>query len=296
MGVYLGGDGQIQIIRTASGNSMFATVNASDVSADNKRLSVGGAYLQLITGDRVQFKTQDGSDLQFAQSMGGDSDVIRYVHVDAIGGLRLYDTFAKAVTGGKAGSETLDAPTAAQDITIKVMGDPDKDRCLAQVRSFSITTARENIDLTCLSQHYRNKYESGLIQGQGRLSCFWAYDELCANGDIAGIEFGEYLAQVCIRVVQGAGFHGRFFLHNTGTTDAASTWYECETCLISNVAVSVQSGQLITAEIDFVTSGPIVLRHGQPPAFLLQEPAGVEDLFLLEGTGDNKLELENFDE
>ena len=84
MGVYLGGDGQIQIIRTASGNSMYATVNASDVSADNN-LSVGGAYLQLITGDRVQFKTQDGSDLQFAQSMGGDSDVIRYVHVDAIG-------------------------------------------------------------------------------------------------------------------------------------------------------------------------------------------------------------------
>ena len=295
MGVYLGGDGQIQIIRTASSSSMYATVHASDVSTDNNRLSVTGAYLQLITGDRVQFKTQDGSDLQFAQSMGGDSDVIRYVHVDAIGGIRLYDSFAKAVTGGKATSETLDAPTGSQDITIRVMGDPDKDRCLAEVRNFTITTARENIDLTCLSQQFRNRYESGLIQGQGRLSCFWAYDELCANGEISGIEFGEYLAQVCIRVVQGAGFHGRFFLHNAGTTETSSTWYECETCLVSNVALTVQPGQLITAEIDFVTSGPIVLRHGQPPAFLLQEPAGVEDMFLLEGTGDNKLELENND-
>ena len=121
MGVYLGGDGQIQIIRTASSSSMYATVHASDVSTDNNRLSVTGAYLQLITGDRVQFKTQDGSDLQFAQSMGGDSDVIRYVHVDAIGGIRLYDSFAKAVTGGKATSETLDAPTGSQDITIRVM-------------------------------------------------------------------------------------------------------------------------------------------------------------------------------
>ena len=72
----------------------------------------------------------------------------------------------------------------------------------------------------------------------------------------------EYLAQVCIRVVQGAGFHGRFFRTTQATTNAASTWYECETCLISNVAVAVQPGQLITAEIDFVTSGPIVLlRH-----------------------------------
>ena len=156
MGVYLGGDGQIQIIRTASSSSMYATVHASDVSTDNNRLSVTGAYLQLITGDRVQFKTQDGSDLQFAQSMGGDSDVIRYVHVDAIGGVRLYDSFAKAVTGGKATSETR----CAQGRRITIRSWVPIKTVVGSGSQFSITTVRENIDLTCLSQHYRNKYET----------------------------------------------------------------------------------------------------------------------------------------
>ena len=79
-------------------------------------MSIDGAYFQLITGDRVQFKTQDGSDLQFAQTMGGDNDVIRCVHVDEIGGLRFYDTFAKAVAGGKSQSETIDMPSSSQEI------------------------------------------------------------------------------------------------------------------------------------------------------------------------------------
>ena len=89
------------------------------------------ALLPLITGDRVQFKTQDGSDLQFAQTMGGDNDVIRYVHVDEIGGLRFYDTFAKAVAGGKSQSETIDMPSSSQEMLVKTMGEPDRDRCLA---------------------------------------------------------------------------------------------------------------------------------------------------------------------
>lgn len=295
MGVYLGGEGQVLITRTASGTSMYATVATSDVDTNRNRLSIEGAYFQLITGDRVQFKTQDGSDLQFAQTMGGDSDVIRYVHVDEIGGIRFYDTFAKAVAGGKSQAEIIDAPSSSQQVLIRVMGEPDRERCLAQIRSFSITTSRENIDLTCLSEHYRNHYESGLIQGQGRLSCYWAYEALCKHGDVNDLEFAEYLAQVCIRVVQGAGFHGRFFLHYEELTDSASTWYECETCLISNVAIAVQPGQIITAEIDFVTSGPIVLRHGMPVDFLLQEPVGLDEMFLLEQGGDSKLELENND-
>jgi hypothetical protein len=295
MGVYLGGEGQIQVTRTASSSAMFTTLAASDVDTVRNRFSVDGAYLQLITGDRVQFKTQDGTDLQFAQTMGGDSDVIRFVHVDEIGGLRLYDTFSKAVTGGKSQAEVLDAPSDSQAITVKVLGEPDEDRCLAQVQSFTLTTSRDNIDLTCLSQQYRNNYENGLIQGQGQLTCFWAYDQLCQNGEIGDVEFGEYLARLCIRVVQGAGSHGRFFLHYAETTNQSSTWYECETCLISNVAVQVEPSQLITAEIDFVTSGPIVLRHGQPPEFLLQKTGGVEGMFELEQNTSSFLELENND-
>lgn len=299
MGVYLGDQGRVVISRTASQMSMYTTLNVDDVAVDRQRLSIDGASLQLITGDRVRFKTQDGTDLQFAQTMGGDDDVIRYVHVDSMGGVRLYDTFAAAVKGGKAGSLSLDTPTKAQDITVWVMGEPAKERAVADIRSFSITTSRENIDITCLNQHFRNNYENGLIAGQGTLNCFWSYADACNSGECSGedVEFAEYLARLCIRVVQGASFAGYFYLYydGKGTQSEKSTWYECQDCIITNVAVNVDPTQLITAEIQFVTSGPIALRHGRPPSYLEQEQ-GDDDFFMLEQDASSYIELENDDD
>jgi hypothetical protein len=297
MGVYLGDKGRVLISRTASQMSMYTTLNVDDVSVERQRLSIDGAALQLITGDRVRFKTQDGSDLQFAQTMGGDDDVIRWVNVDGMGGVRLYDSFSAAVKGGKSRSLQLDTPTAAQDITVRVMGEPDVERCLAEIRNFSITTSRENIDITCLNQHFRNNYENGLIAGQGSLNCFWSHETDCGSSAAdSDVEFAEYLARLCIRVVQGASFAGYFYLYYGGEGSHAenSTWYECQDCIVTNVAVSVQPDQLITAEIQFVTSGPIVLRHGRPPSFLVQEEAEF-GLFDLEQDVDSHIELENDD-
>ena len=66
MAVYLGDKGRVVISRTQSRQSaMFTTLNVDDVAVERRRLSIDGAAFQLITGDRVRFKTQDGSDLQF---------------------------------------------------------------------------------------------------------------------------------------------------------------------------------------------------------------------------------------
>jgi len=300
MAIYLGDSGRVVISRTASQQSMFTTLNKDDVAVERQRLSIDGAALQLITGDRVRFKTQDGSDLQFAQTMGGDDDIVRWVHVDGMGGIRLYDSFSAAVKGGKAGSLKPDAPTTAQQITIRVMGEPNVERCVASIRDYSITTSRENIDITCLNQHFRNNYENGLIAGQGTINCFWSYETDCGGNSSAedtDVEFAEYLARLCIRVVQGASFAGYFYLYYGGEGDSAeeSTWYECQDCIITNVAVTVEPTQLISAEIQFVTSGPIALRHGRPPSFLTQEEAEF-GLFDLEQDADGHIELENDDE
>lgn len=297
MGVYLGDSGRVVISRSASQMSMYTTLQVDDVAVDRQRLSIEGAALQLTTGDRVQFKTQNGSDLQFAQTAGADDDIIRWVHVDGMGGIRLYDSFSAAVKGGKSNSLQLDAPAEAQDITVRVVGEPDLERCVANVRNFSITTSRENIDITCLNQHFRNNYENGLIQGQGTLNCFWSHEADCALADEGNIDFAEYLARLCIRVVQGASFAGYFYLYNGGygSHSKDSTWYECQDCIITNVAVNVDPTQLITAEIQFVTSGPIVLRHGRPPAFLVQEESEF-GLFELEQSDSSYIELENDDD
>ena len=300
MAVYLGDKGRVVISRTQSRQSaMFTTLNVDDVAVERRRLSIDGAAFQLITGDRVRFKTQDGSDLQFVSSIDtADDDIIRFVHVDPIGGIRLYDTFSEAVKGGKTSAIELDAPTSAQEITVKVMGEPSQERCVANVRNFSITTSRENIDTTCLNQHFRNNYENGLIAGQGTLNCLWSYEADCADAiDTDEIEFAEYLARLCIRVVQGASFEGFFYLYygGDGTFAEDSTWYQCDDCIITNVAVSVEPTQLITAEIQFVTSGPIALRHGRPPAFLIQEEPD-SGLFELEQDESSYIELENDDD
>ena len=306
MGVYLGDKGRVVISRTASQQSMFTKLEKDDVAVERQRLSIDGAALQLITGDRVRFKTLDGSKLQFAKSIkGADDDIIRFVHVDAMGGIRLYDSFSGAVKGGKTGSLELDAPTAAQEITVRVMGEPSVQRCVADVRSFSITTSRENIDITCLNQHFRNNYENGLVQGQGTLSCLWSYEVDCGDATTSDVEFAEYLARLCIRVVQGASFAGYFYLYygGDGTFSEDSTWYECQDCIITNVAVNVEPTQLIAAEIQFVTSGPIALRHGRAPVFIKQEEStgnsradgDAGGFFRLEQAEDDFIELENDD-
>ena len=299
MAVYLGDKGRVVISRTQSKQSaMFTTLNIDDVSVGRKRLSIDGAAFQLITGDRVRFKTQDGSDLQFAQTAGGDDDIIRWVNVDGMGGIRLYDSFSEAIKGGKSSALELDEPTSAQEITVKVMGEPDRERCVADVRNFSITTSRENIDTTCLNQHFRNNYENGLIAGQGTVRCLWSYEADCAQAiDSGDMEFAEYLARLCIRVVQGASFEGFFYLHygGYGTSSEASTWYQCDDCIITNVAISVDPTDLIAADIQFVTSGPIALRHGKPPSYLVQEESEF-GLFDLEQDANSQIELENDDD
>ena len=226
-----------------------------------------------------------------------DDDVIRYVNVDGMGGVRLYDSFSAAVKGGKSRALELDEPTEAQDITVRVMGEPTVERCLAELRNFSITTSRENIDITCLNQHFRNNYENGLIAGQGTLSCFWSYGTDCGDATNSEVEFAEYLARLCIRVVQGASFAGYFYLYygGYGSHSEDSTWYECQDCIITNVVVNVDPSQVITADIQFVTSGPIVLRHGRPPAYLVQEEPD-RGMFDLEQDADSHIELENNDD
>ena len=161
-------------------------------------------------------------------------------------------------------------PNSEQLISIRVVPQSKK-KCLANVRSFEITTTRENIDTTTLNNRFRQQYEDGLILGQGVLQCFWKATDECTLAEGNESEFAEYVAQLCIRLVQGCDFHGYFFLYYSEETDEKATWYECEDCLVTNVAVNVDPQQMINTQIQFVTSGPIVLRHGYPPSYILQE-------------------------
>ena len=90
-----------------------------------------------------------------------DNDVTRWVHVDQTGGIRLYTIYQDAVNGGKDNAVELVAPSSDQNIVVDVVKTA---HCIAQMRSWEITTQRETVDTTILGEEYRQFYDQGLDQ------------------------------------------------------------------------------------------------------------------------------------
>ena len=286
MSVYLGNQGQIELERVQSNRWLHTELAKSDVNQARKRFSVNFATGALITGDLVTIATEDGSRLQLV-SGHTYPDWTGYIHVDDIGGIRLFTSFADALSNSVELALNLIQPIETQ--AIKIQTQTDKFRCLAQVTSFDMTTNRELIQTTSLCQEFQNQFEAGLISGQGRMSCFWEHqlkdcDDMLHSCNPAELEFSVYLARLVIRLQQGAKFRGNFYIYKDDINNA-SVWYACD-CVVSSVQVAVEPTQLITTEIDFVTTGPILLRQFSEVNYILQEDS---DLILLESNQDGAL-------
>lgn len=273
MTIFIGDSGRVLIERKASNTALLTTVNASDVRAGVNRFSIDFGHEQITSGDRIEIRTigaDEGSTINWIDHPDVDDSFTRHAHVDAAGGIRLYDTFAEAIVGDKSRAIQLKEPTKAQETKISLKEDTQAN-CLAEVKEYQITTNRETIDTTHLGANYIKQYESGLIQGQGTLECFWTQpdpDDCDYRVQEEDQEFASYLARLCIRLVHGAAFHGYFYVYSDGSNITRSVWYESASCIVTNVSVTVSPTQVIETRIDFVTSGPIVLREGYLPAYL----------------------------
>ena len=267
MGIYLGDSGHVELTRDSLNTPLSSLLGPSDVNVQLKRFSFDFPVGALITGDSIEIKTEDGSDLELVAGHQYP-DGKWYCNADPVGGIRLYQSFEDAINGGIDRALTLVAPTTEKRILVKTLGVIS--RCIANVSSYEITTARETVDLTSLGEEHRRFYASGLISGQGTLTCFWSYKaSICDSQGFTGShEYPYYLSQLVIRAQQGASFKGRFYL-NTETPNAF-IWYEAE-CIVTNVAMSFAPTQALSSQVQFVTTGPIELRMGMPPGYLLQE-------------------------
>ena len=269
MTVYLGDSGGIELERT-SGEPVALTLLSGDVSVAKRRFSpeedVQGVF---ISGDQVDIRTVDGSELHLIDGHAYP-DWRGFIFVDALGGLRLFNSFQKAVSGEKQNAvELVDWPDR-QDITITTRSDGFTP--LAKITSYDFTTERETINTSVLGSQFVQQYEAGLIQGQGTIDCFWEWQyQLCGpDNQAAGVEFSAYLARLCVRVTQGADFIGRFFVYKDRNPGNNSVWHEAR-CVITSVSISVDVDQAITSTIEFVTTDQFKLLTGVAPAYLLQE-------------------------
>ena len=280
MTIYLGTEGGIELQRE-SGAIVEFTIDPDDVNVPKRRFSFDEDDLtaaQLISGDSVDIKlvTSDlmGDDTNLELIAGHNyPDWRGFISVDQLGGIRLYETFEAAVTGEEETALDLVVPSGRQQIYVQTRA--RRFGCIAQVKQYEFTTERDTIDVTTLPDQYKKQYEAGLISGQGNMQCFWEHQLGLCDGDVIDDpseipEFPAYLSQLCIRLVQGADFYGRFFIYRSPNREVNSVWYEAE-CIVTNATVSVVAGEVIESNVQFVTTGPVRLRNGVPPVYLLKE-------------------------
>lgn len=281
MSVYLGTYGQVELQRQFDGGDLRSTINPSDVNATKKRFSFDFEHGQLLSGDQVEITSTDGTALDFIDSYTKTS-VKKFIHVDELDGIRLYDSFAHAVNGGTTNATALAVP--ANDLPIRVKVENAKYKVLAQVNGYELNTERETVDTTTLSDEFRNRI-STLMSGSGRMSCFWEYTGNTAN------ELPNYLIELSLRTRVGSQFKARFYIkrttHNPGgvaANDNDEVFYEF-TGVLTGCAVQFAPDNTVQVQADFITTGSIQLRMDlETESKMLQEDDS--ELLLDQGTTD----------
>ena len=286
MSVYLGTYGEIELQREFGDSELQSTINPSDVNAAGKRFSFDFEHGQLISGDQIEITSTDGTALDFINSYTKTS-VKKFIHVDELDGIRLYDTFANAVNGGTANATALAAP--ANDLPVKVKVQNADYKVLAQVNGFELNTERDTVDTTTLSDEFRSRI-STLMSGSGQMSAFWEY-----TGNTQQ-ELPNYLVELSLRTRVGSQFKARFYIkrttHNPGGVAANNDdeiFYEF-TGVLTGCAVQFAPNNTVQVQADFITTGSIQLRMDlEVESKMLQEN---EDEILLEQGTDRSLLLD----
>ena len=271
MTVYLGTHGEIELKRVFDGGTLQSTIDVADVNVTEKRFSFDFEYGQLLTGDQIEITSTDGSALDFIDSYT-DSSVKKFIFVDELGGIRLYNSFAHAVEGGTTNAVTLATPGDA--IPIEVIVESVAPRLLAQVNSFEINTERETVDTTVLSDEFRSRVNT-LISGSGRISAFWEY-----TGNTSQ-EVPMYLYELAHRTKVGSNFVGRFYIKKNGYNPSGvaarlddEVWWNVEG-IITAAAIQFSPDSTVQITADFITTGEVKLTiKTETPEALLQEDSG----------------------
>jgi hypothetical protein len=298
MAVYLGNVGDIEIRRESIEGFKESVVNPSDVNAVKNRFSFDFEEGVLITGDLLEISTTDGTDLDFVDASGWTSGVVDtsgnwYIYVDQLGGVRLYSTFDESLDGGPDGLVSLNS--IARDIPIRVSIRDRDSRILGSITQYELNTNRETVDITGLSEEYRQQISS-LISGSGRIEALWDYVEENNREPV------NYLMQLVLRTEIGSNFKAKLYIKSENSKPSGgnyrtnqiddSLWWEFD-ALVTDSSTRFEVEAALISTIDFVATGPIKLRSNtQVPDYLLQED-GFK--LSLEQDGSSYIALEDSD-
>lgn len=283
MAVLMGEGGQIELRRSQVDEAFLGKVTRSDVNTTKDRFSFDFPFGMLITGDQVEIKSTDKSNLDFIDPSGWPTNKVYrngifYIYVDEVGAIRLYNNFDEAIAGEVSGR--IDLVDPGRNIPIKIKVRNNNERILAQIREFEINTERSTIDVSALSDEFKRHY-SGLISGSGRITCLFDYERKdCdpAYGDAPDqFEAPIYINQLMLRTRLGSEFWAKVTLVNRGGKSYGETddtddqiWYEFD-ARITNIAMTFTPGEPVESIIEYVTTGKIKLRTKSTDNYLTQE-------------------------
>ena len=265
MAVYLGTFGQIALQRKSFEGGLESIVNPSDVNPTRKRFSFDFDQGFLVTGDQIEITSTNGAVLGWVSTAGWGNGVKQssgkwFVNVDELGGIRLYGSFANAVNGGSANAIALDS--IASDIPIHVVIANSQYRILGSITNYELSTQREAVDITSLSDQFRSQWSS-LMSGSGRISCQWDYKDSVGGGNY---ETAQYLLQLALRTEVGSEFSAKLYLKTnqynpSGVAGQADDqiWYEIDGVLTGS-AIQFATSTIVEMTAEFITTGPIRLK------------------------------------
>ena len=271
MAFYLGSYGNIRLRRGTDVfiGSIEASITPDDINTTLERLGVDGATDNLFTGDRVDIETADSRGLAFIPASNWSTGAIEntfsaFVNVNAAGGLRLFSSFADAINNTRANEIDLQAFTG-NPISVTVSVRDVRFNILGNVSRYEFNTSRESVDLTTLSDKYKQQHSAGLISGSGRIECFFDY----TTNDVE--EAPIFMLQTIQRLDLGCAFDIALYLTDKEVIPTVENIFYQTTAVTTSTGITVETGGVVTCTIDFVTTSEIKLVIGKPSEYILKE-------------------------
>ena len=286
MTVFAGHYGNIAFKRLGDDKSLSLFISKQDIDQPRKRIALSNengldlSFGTITTGDRVRIATKDVRGLPFrlyrnaANTTYVDNPkepIEFFANVDAMGAIRMYRTFNGAMSN--SGLEFMAVPlTPAADSvpwSVNVTLLPGNFNSLGRIQGFTLSTERENVDISVLGDKYKHFLPSA-ISGSGSVDCLFDLNQ------VASEELPLAIAQLIQKIEIGSRFEGKFYLlepfgaQPVGYASSIGVYYQAEGLFIRS-SMTVRADQIVECSFDFVTSGEFILRTGENPVALTTE-------------------------
>jgi len=271
MAFYLGSYGNIRLRRGSDvllGN-IQASIDPDDINTVLERLGIDSATDNLFTGDKVDIITSDSRGLAFIPASNWSTGVIEdtfsaFVNVNQAGGLRLFLAFEDAINNDRANEIDLQAFTGSP-IAVTVSVRDTRYNILGNVSRYEFNTSRDSVDLTTLSDKYKQQHSAGLISGSGRIECAFDYTTLGAT------EAPMIMLQIIQRLDLGSAFDIALYLTDKEVIPTVPNIFYQTTAVTTSTGITVEAEGIVSCTIDFITTEQIQLVIGKPSEYILKQ-------------------------